>query len=145
MNVNQLLAELERRHPGEGEYLQAVREVLLSVETVYNRHPEFEKLRIAERIVEPDRIFTFKVPWVDDRGNVQVNIGYRVQFNNALGPYKGGLRFHSSVNLSILKFLGFEQIFKNARRCRWAAPREARTSTRAASPMRRSCVSAKPS
>ena len=114
MNVNQLLAELERRHPGEGEYLQAVREVLLSVETVYNRHPEFEKLRIAERIVEPDRIFTFKVPWVDDRGNVQVNIGYRVQFNNALGPYKGGLRFHSSVNLSILKFLGFEQIFKNA-------------------------------
>ena len=114
MNVNQLLAELERRHPGEGEYLQAVREVLLSVETVYNRHPEFEKLRIAERIVEPDRIFTVKVPWVDDRGNVQVNIGYRVQFNNALGPYKGGLRFHSSVNLSILKFLGFEQIFKNA-------------------------------
>ena len=114
MNVNQLLAELERRHPGEGEYLQAVREVLLSVETVYNRHPEFEKLRIAERIVEPDRIFTCKVPWVDDRGNVQVNIGYRVQFNNALGPYKGGLRFHSSVNLSILKFLGFEQIFKNA-------------------------------
>ena len=115
MNVNQLLAELERRHPGEGEYLQAVREVLLSVETVYNRHPEFEKLRIAGRIVEPDRIFTFKVPWVDDRGNVQVNIGYRVQFNEiALGPYKGGLRFHSSVNLSILKFLGFEQIFKNA-------------------------------
>ena len=94
MNVNQLLAELERRHPGEGEYLQAVREVLLSVETVYNRHPEFEKLRIAERIVEPDRIFTFKVPWVDDRGNVQVNIGYRVQFNNALGPYKGGSDFN---------------------------------------------------
>ena len=103
MDVNKLMAELERRHPGESEYLQAVREVLTTVEETYNRHPEFEKLRIAERIVEPDRIFTFKVPWVDDRGNVQVNIGYRVQFNNALGPYKGGLRFHSGVNLRILK------------------------------------------
>ena len=97
MDVNKLMAELERRHPGESEYLQAVREVLTTVEETYNRHPEFEKLRIAERIVEPDRIFTFKVPWVDDRGNVQVNIGYRVQFNNALGPYKGGLRFHLSL------------------------------------------------
>ena len=114
MNVNQLMSELERKHPGEKEYLQAVREVLVSVEDVYNRHPEFEAFRIAERIVEPDRIFTFKVPWVDDRGGVQVNIGYRVQFNNAIGPYKGGLRFHPSVNPSILKFLGFEQIFKNA-------------------------------
>ena len=114
MNVAQIMTALEQKHPGENEYLQAVREVLTSVEEVYNRHPEFEAARIAERIVEPDRIFTFKVPWIDDRGTVQVNIGYRVQFNNALGPYKGGLRFHSSVNLSILKFLGFEQIFKNA-------------------------------
>ena len=114
MNVNKLLDALTLRHPGENEYLQAVREVLVSVEEVYNQHPEFEANKIAERLVEPDRIFTFKVPWVDDRGKVQVNLGYRVQFNNAIGPYKGGLRFHSSVNLSILKFLGFEQIFKNA-------------------------------
>lgn len=114
MNVNKLLDALAMRHPGENEYLQAVREVLLSVEEVYNQYPEFETNKIAERLVEPDSIFTFKVPWVDDRGVVQVNLGYRVQFNNAIGPYKGGLRFHPSVNLSILKFLGFEQIFKNA-------------------------------
>ncbi len=114
MNVNDLMSELERRHPGESEYLQAVREVLTTIEEVYNEHPEFEAAKIAERIVEPDRVFIFKVPWEDDRGTVHVNIGYRVQFNNAIGPYKGGLRFHSSVNLSILKFLGFEQIFKNA-------------------------------
>ena len=114
MNVKNLMAELERRHPGENEYLQAVREVLTTVEEAYNQHPEFEANRIAERIVEPDRQFTFKVTWVDDKGDVQVNTGYRVQFNNAIGPYKGGLRFHPSVNPSILKFLGFEQIFKNA-------------------------------
>ena len=114
MNVNKLMAELERKHPGESEYLQAVREVLMTVEETYNQHPEFEANRIAERIVEPDRSFTFKVVWVDDKGEVQVNTGYRVQFNNAIGPYKGGLRFHPSVNPSILKFLGFEQIFKNA-------------------------------
>ena len=80
---------------------------------MYNEHPEFEKAKIIERLVEPDRIFTFRVPWVDDKGEVQINLGYRVQFNNAIGPYKGGLRFHPSVNLSILKFLGFEQTFKN--------------------------------
>ena len=114
MNVNKLMAELERKHPGESEYLQAVREVLMTVEETYNQHPEFEANRIAERIVEPDRSFTFKVVWVDDKGEVQVNTGYRVQFNNAIGPYKGGLRFHPSVNPSIPKFLGFEQIFKNA-------------------------------
>lgn len=108
------MASLEAKHPGEREYLQAVKEVLISVESVYNEHPEFERARILERLVEPDRILTFKVPWVDDAGNIQVNLGYRVQFNNAIGPYKGGLRFHASVNLSILKFLGFEQIFKNA-------------------------------
>lgn len=114
MDINNILSSLEVKHPGEPEYIQAVREVLLSIEEVYNQHPEFEKARIIERLVEPDRIFTFKVPWVDDKGNVQVNIGYRVQFNNAIGPYKGGLRFHPSVNLSIMKFLGFEQMFKNA-------------------------------
>ncbi len=114
MKVDVLMANLERKHPGEKEYLQAVREVLTTVEETYNMHPEFEANRIAERIVEPDRIFTFKVVWVDDNGKIQVNTGYRIQFNNAIGPYKGGLRFHSSVNLSILKFLGFEQIFKNA-------------------------------
>ncbi len=105
---------LEQKHPGELEYLQAVKEVLISVKDVYNRHPEFEKAKIIERIVEPERVVTFRVPWVDDRGEVHVNLGYRVQFNSAIGPYKGGLRFHSSVNLSILKFLGFEQTFKNA-------------------------------
>jgi len=114
MKVEKIMEALEARHTGELEYLQAVREVLLSVEPVYNQYPEFEKARIVERLVEPDRILTFKVPWVDDMGDIQVNTGYRVQFNNAIGPYKGGLRFHSSVNLSILKFLGFEQTFKNA-------------------------------
>lgn len=114
MKVNEILARLEAKHPGEKEYLQAVKEVLLSVEEVYNQHPEFEKAKIIERMVEPDRIFTFRVTWTDDRGEVQSNLGYRVQFNNAIGPYKGGIRFHASVNLSILKFLGFEQTFKNA-------------------------------
>ena len=108
------MAELEAKHPGELEFLQAVREVLLSVEEVYNQHPEFEKNKIVERLVEPDRILTFRVVWEDDKGELQVNRGYRVQFNNAIGPYKGGIRFHASVNLSILKFLGFEQTFKNA-------------------------------
>jgi len=114
MNIEKLMQSLEAKHPGENEYLQAVHEVLMTIEDVYNAHPEFEQAKIAERLVEPDRIITFKVPWVDDRGDVQVNLGYRIQFNNAIGPYKGGLRFHPSVNLSILKFLGFEQIFKNA-------------------------------
>ena len=114
MEVEKIMQQLEHKHPGELEYLQAVREVLVSVKDVYNSHPEFEKAKIIERIVEPERIITFRVPWVDDKGEVQVNIGYRVQFNSAIGPYKGGLRFHPSVNLSILKFLGFEQTFKNA-------------------------------
>lgn len=114
MDINKIMTSLEMKHPGEKEYLQAVKEVLMSVEDVYNQHPEFEKARIIERMVEPDRIFTFRVTWTDDHGDVQTNIGYRVQFNNAIGPYKGGIRFHASVNLSILKFLGFEQTFKNA-------------------------------
>lgn len=106
--------DLAAKHPGENEYLQAVREVLESVKDVYNQHPEFERAKIIERIVEPERVITFRVPWIDDKGEIHVNIGYRVQFNSAIGPYKGGLRFHPSVNLSILKFLGFEQTFKNA-------------------------------
>jgi len=114
MNVEKIMADLEKKHPGELEYLQAVREVLDSIEDVYNDNPQFETAKIIERLVEPDRILAFKVPWVDDSGNVHVNLGYRVQFNQAIGPYKGGLRFHPSVNLSILKFLGFEQIFKNS-------------------------------
>ncbi|MEE0974190.1 MAG: NADP-specific glutamate dehydrogenase [Muribaculaceae bacterium] len=114
MDINNIIASLEAKHPGEKEYLQAVKEVLMSVEEVYNQHPEFEKARIIERMVEPDKIVTFRVTWIDDKGEVQTNIGYRVQFNNAIGPYKGGIRFHASVNLSILKFLGFEQTFKNA-------------------------------
>ena len=114
MDINTIISNLEAKHPGEKEYLQAVKEVLLSVKDVYNQHPEFERNKIIERMVEPDRIVTFRVTWLDDKGEVQNNIGYRVQFNNAIGPYKGGIRFHASVNLSILKFLGFEQTFKNA-------------------------------
>lgn len=114
MEVEKIMQQLEQKHPSELEYLQAVREVLLSIEDVYNQHPEFEKAKLIERIVEPERVITFRVPWADDKGEVHVNIGYRVQFNSAIGPYKGGLRFHPSVNLSILKFLGFEQTFKNA-------------------------------
>ena len=114
MDINSIMASLEAKHPGEKEYLQAVKEVLMSVQDIYNQHPEFERNKIIERMVEPDRIVTFRVTWIDDKGEVQNNIGYRVQFNNAIGPYKGGIRFHASVNLSILKFLGFEQTFKNA-------------------------------
>lgn len=114
MDVEKIMQSLEQKHPGELEYLQAVKEVLLSVKDVYNKHPEFERAKIIERIVEPERVITFRVPWVDDKGEIHVNLGYRVQFNSAIGPYKGGLRFHPSVNLSILKFLGFEQTFKNA-------------------------------
>ena len=114
MKVQTIMADLERKHPGESEYLQAVQEVLESIEEVYNNHPEFEKAKIIERMVEPDRIFTFRVTWVDDRGEIQTNLGYRIQFNSAIGPYKGGIRFHKAVNPSMLKFLGFEQTFKNA-------------------------------
>lgn len=114
MDIQSIINNLKLKHPGENEYIQAVTEVLESIEDVYDAHPQFAKEGIIERLVEPDRIFIFKVPWTNDRGEVKVNIGYRIQFNNAIGPYKGGLRFHPSVNLSILKFLGFEQIFKNS-------------------------------
>ena len=114
MKAAKIMADLENKYGQEKEYLQAVKEVLESIEEEYNKHPEFEKAKIVERIVIPERIFSFKVVWVDDKGEIQVNNGYRVQFNSAIGPYKGGLRFHPSVNLSILKFLGFEQTFKNS-------------------------------
>ncbi len=114
LDINKFMTSLEAKHPGELEYLQAVREVVATIEDVYNQHPEWERASLLERLVEPERIITFRVPWVDDKGKVQVNLGYRVQYNSAIGPYKGGLRFHASVNLSILKFLGFEQTFKNA-------------------------------
>lgn len=114
MKVSNVMANLEAKHPGESEYLQAVREVLESIEEVYNQHPEFEKAQIVERLVEPDRILTFRVTWVNDKGEVCTNLGYRVQYNAALGAYKGGIRFHPKVNVSMLKFLGFEQIFKNS-------------------------------
>lgn len=114
MKTEEIMAQLKAKHPGESDFHQAVEEVLHSIEEVYNQHPEFEEHGIIERIIEPDRIFTFRVPWTDDQGKVHVNIGYRVQFNNAIGPYKGGVRFHHTVTLDTLKFLGFEQTFKNA-------------------------------
>jgi Glutamate dehydrogenase/leucine dehydrogenase len=114
MKVSEIMATLEKKYGQEKEYLQAVHEVLESVAPIYNQHPEFEKAKIIERLVEPDRIFTFRVTWQADNGEVHTNLGYRVQFSNAIGPYKGGFRFHPSVNPSILKFLGFEQTFKNA-------------------------------
>ncbi len=114
MNAKNVVESLKKRFPNEPEYLQAVQEVLESIEDVYNQHPEFEKANLIERLCIPDRIFTFRVSWVDDKGNVQTNMAYRVQHNMAIGPYKGGIRFHSSVNPSILKFLAFEQTFKNA-------------------------------
>ena len=105
MKTQTIMQQLAAKHPGEAEYLQAVQEVLESIEPVYNQHPEFEEARIVERLVEPDRIFTFRVTWIDDEGQVQTNLGYRVQFNSAIGPYKGGLRFHRAVTPSMLKFL----------------------------------------
>ena len=114
MKTSEIMANLKRKYGHEPEYLQAVQEVLESIEETYNQHPEFEKAKIVERIVEQDRIFTFRVTWIDDKGEIQTNLGYRVQFNAAIGPYKGGLRFHKAVTPSMLKFLGFEQTFKNA-------------------------------
>jgi len=112
--LKELIEKTKVKNPGEPEFLQAVKEVLETLEPTVKKHPEFVKAKIYERIVEPDRTIMFRVPWVDDKNEVQINRGFRVQFNNAIGPYKGGLRFHPSVNLGIIKFLGFEQIFKNA-------------------------------
>ena len=112
--VQRVLDDLKKRNPGETEFHQAATEILLTLEPVINAHPEYEKTALLERFTEPERVIMFRVPWVDDNGNVQVNKGYRVQFNSAIGPYKGGLRFHPSVNLSVIKFLGLEQILKNS-------------------------------
>ncbi|MBP3535455.1 MAG: glutamate dehydrogenase, partial [Muribaculaceae bacterium] len=114
MKASAIIDDLRRRFPNEPEYIQAVEEVLTSIEDTYNEHPEFERYNLIERLCIPDRIFSFRVSWVDDNGKVQNNMGYRIQHNNAIGPYKGGIRFHSSVNQSILKFLAFEQTFKNS-------------------------------
>ena len=114
MKAKDVLTELKRRFPNEPEYHQAVEEVLNTIEDTYNRNIEFEKSNLIERLCIPDRIFSFRVTWTDDQGNVHTNMGYSIQHNNAIGPYKGGIRFHSSVNLSILKFLAFEQTFKNS-------------------------------
>ena len=114
MKASEVLNDLRRRFPNEPEYLQAVEEVLTTIEDAYNEHPEFERYNLIERLCIPDRILSFRVSWVDDKGQVQNNMGYRIQHNNAIGPYKGGIRFHSSVNQSILKFLAFEQTFKNS-------------------------------
>ena len=112
--VARVLEDLKKRNPGETEFHQAATEILLTLEPVINAHPEYEQMGLLERFVEPERTILFRVPWVDDNGKVHVNKGYRVQFNSAIGPYKGGLRFHPSVNLSVIKFLGLEQILKNS-------------------------------
>jgi glutamate dehydrogenase (NADP+) len=112
--IQDVIASVQEKEPGQPQFHQAVKEVLTTLEPTVDRHPEFTKAKILQRLVIPDRVIVFRVPWVDDKGEVQVNRGYRVQFSNAIGPYKGGLRLHPSVNLGIIKFLGFEQIFKNA-------------------------------
>ena len=112
--TSRVLEGLKQRNANESEFLQAATEILESISPVFDKHPEYEQAGLLERFVEPERVILFRIPWVDDQGKVQVNRGYRVQFNSAIGPYKGGLRFHPSVNLSILKFLGFEQVFKNS-------------------------------
>lgn len=114
MKATEVLDDLRRRFPNEPEYLQAVEEVITTIEDAYNEHPEFERYNLIERLCIPDRIYSFRVSWIDDKGNVRNNMGYRIQHSNAIGPYKGGIRFHSSVNQSILKFLAFEQTFKNS-------------------------------
>ena len=114
MKATEVLDKLKQRFPNEPEYHQAVAEVLATIEDVYNEHPEFDKVNLIERLCIPDRIYSFRVTWMDDKGNYHTNMGYRIQHNNAIGPYKGGIRFHASVNQSILKFLAFEQTFKNS-------------------------------
>ena len=114
MNAAKVVEDLQRRFPNEPEYIQAVSQVLPTIEEEYNKHPEFERTNLVERLCIPDRVIEFRVTWTDDKGNVQTNMGYRIQHNNVIGPYKGGIRFHRSVNLGILKFLAFEQTFKNS-------------------------------
>ena len=114
MDVEQFMDWVMTKNPGEKEFHQAVREVAESVQPVLAKNPQYEKFKILERMVEPERQIMFRVPWMDDNGDIQVNRGFRIEFNSAIGPYKGGLRFHPSVYIGIIKFLGFEQIFKNS-------------------------------
>jgi glutamate dehydrogenase (NADP+) len=114
MSQADILSWVKERNPNEPEFLQAAEEMITTVWPAYEKHPEFQRLRLLERLLEPERSITFRVTWLDDKNQVQVNRGYRIQMNSAIGPYKGGLRFHPSVNTSVLKFLAFEQIFKNA-------------------------------
>jgi len=114
MNAAKVVENLKQRFPNEPEYIQAVSQVLPTIEEEYNKHPEFDRANLIERLCIPDRVFEFRVSWMDDKGNIQTNMGYRIQHNNVIGPYKGGIRFHKSVNLGILKFLAFEQTFKNS-------------------------------
>ena len=111
--IEKILKDVKAKNQNEPEFHQAVQEVLESLEVVLQRHPEYRSLKILERMVEPERVIMFRVPWMDDQGEIQINRGYRIEMNSAIGPYKGGLRFHPSVNLGILKFLAFEQVFKN--------------------------------
>ena len=141
--MSEIMEYVKSRDPNEKEFHQAVGEVMDSVKPVLDRNPIYRKARIAERIVEPERVILFRVPWVDDQGVIQVNRGFRIQMNSAIGPYKGGLRFHPSVNLGILKFLAFEQVFKNAlTTLPMGGGKGGRTSTPRASPTWKSCVSA---
>ena len=127
--VTSLMAQVKAKNPNEPEFHQAVQEVAESLALVLDRHPEYRHAKILDRVIEPERAILFRVPWQDDQGRVQINRGYRIEMNSAIGPYKGGLRFHPSVNLGILKFLAFEQSSRTrSRRCRWAAARAARTS-----------------
>ena len=144
--VDNVIEQVKEKNPNEPEFIQAVTEVLTSLKPVIESNPAYEKAGLLERIVEPERVVMFRVPWVDDAGNVHVNRGYRVQFNSCLGPYKGGLRLHPSVNLGIIKFLGFEQIFKNSlTTLPMGGGKGAATSTPRASPTWRSCASARAS
>ena len=144
--LKDLMARVEARNAGEPEFHQAVKEVLESLEPVIEKHPEYVKMGVLESLVEPERIIKFRVPWVDDKGEVHVNRGFRIQFNSAIGPYKGGLRFHPSVYEGIIKFLGFEQIFKNSLPVfRSAAARAEAISTRRARAIWKLCVSARAS
>ena len=139
-----VLADLKERYADQPEFIQAATEVLETIQPAVDAHPEYEDAALLERLVEPERVLIFRVPWIDDEGKVQVNRGYRVQFNSAIGPYKGGLRFNPTVTLGMLKFLGFEQIFKNSLTTlpMGAAARAAPTLTPRASPTTRSCASA---
>ena len=143
--IKRVYDQVVARDGDQPEFLQAVREVFETLQPVVEKHPEYEKAGVLERIVEPERTIKFRVAWVDDEGKVQVNRGYRIQFNSAIGPYKGGLRFHPTVTESVVKFLGFEQILKNSpdHPCPWAAARAALTLTPTARATWKSCASAR--